>query len=94
MTTSYLLMASPRELLRSRCPFPTTTQRRHLRLPREQGGETQKEPPFLPRFTLLARSAQAPSAPQPLAPTDQASPRSPASGQADPAALGFQGRGN
>lgn len=32
MTTSYLLMASPSELLRSRCPFPTTTQRRHLRL--------------------------------------------------------------
>lgn len=88
MTTSYLLMASPSELLRSRCPFPTTTQRRHLRLPREQGGKTQKEP------LLLPRSAQAPSAPQPLAPMDQASPRSPASGHAEPAALGFQGGGN
>lgn len=42
MTTSYLLMASPSELLRSRCPFPTTTQRRHLRLPTGEGDQPQE----------------------------------------------------
>jgi hypothetical protein len=37
MTTSYLLMTPPSELFRNRCPFPTTTQRRHSRLPWEEG---------------------------------------------------------
>ena len=63
MTTSYLLMASPSELLRSRCPFPTTTQRRHFRLPWEQGDETQKEPLLQLHLALLP-----PSAPGPLSP--------------------------
>lgn len=36
MTTSYLLITPPSELFRNRCPFPTTTQRRHSRLPREE----------------------------------------------------------
>lgn len=71
MTMSYLLMASPSELLRSRCPLPTTTQRRHLRLPWEEGAQTQA-PPLLPELScpgsapaLAQDPAQAPSAPGP-----------------------------
>ena len=63
MTTSYLLMASPSELLRSRCPFPTTTQRRHFRLPWEQGDETWKEPLLWLHLALLSSSAPGPLSP-------------------------------
>jgi len=71
MTTSYLLMASPSKLLRSRCPFPTTTQRRHLSLPQEQGGETQTLPLPQLRLTLLPWSSPGPAQdpfPRPLSP--------------------------
>lgn len=36
MTTSYLLITPPSELFLNRCPFPTTTQRRHSSLPWEE----------------------------------------------------------
>ena len=63
MTTSYLLMVSPSELLRSRCPFPTTTQRRHFRLPWEQGDEAWKEPLLRLHLALLSSSAPGPLSP-------------------------------
>lgn len=82
MTMSYLLMASPSELLRSRCPLPTTTQRQHLRLPGEEGTQTQKQVLLLP-WVSLACSESLPRLPQPLVPMNQASARSPAYGPAD-----------
>lgn len=80
MTMSYLLMASPRELLRSRCPLPTTTQRRHLRLPWEEGAQTQA-PPLLPELSCPgsapALAQDPPQAPSGLVPRDSCSLCSP-----------------
>lgn len=47
ITTSYLLMTLPSELFRNRCPFPTTTQRRHSRLQREEGASNPEVAPAL-----------------------------------------------
>lgn len=53
MTTSYLLMTLPSELLRNRCPFPTTTQRRHSRLPWEEERVKPRRSPCSAELSLL-----------------------------------------
>lgn len=77
MTMSCLSMASPSELLRSRCPLPTTTQRRHWRLPGERALRPRSNCCAALGLPLSSR-AQGPSpVPQSLVPGEQASPRGP-----------------
>lgn len=82
MTMSYLSMASPSELLRSRCPLPTTTQRQHLRLRGAEGAQIQKWA-LLPPWVCLAWPGTLPRAPSAPVPTDQPSAQSPVYGPAN-----------